>query len=160
MNQNVNYIKVMLDSLRKKVSVLDEIIGINKQQAEIIVDIKKNMVEYETSIDQKQMLIDELNLLDDGFQALYNRIQEEIISNTDNHKDEIKEMQRLISIITDKSIEIRTGEEKNRQVISLQFASLKREFKSFKSNRNIANKYYNTMQKIDYVTPQFLDKKK
>lgn len=160
MDQNVNYIKVMIDSLRKKVSVLDEIININNQQAKIIVDIKKNMVEYEASIDQKQMLIDELNLLDDGFQALYNRIQEEIVSNSNSHKEEIKEMQKLISIITDKSVEIQAGEEKNRQVIAQQFALLKREVKGFKENRKIANKYYNTMQKIDYITPQFLDKKK
>ena len=160
MDQNVNYIKVMIDSLRKKVSILDEIININNQQAKIIVDVKKNMVEYEASIDQKQMLIDELNLLDDGFQALYNRIQEEIISNSTSHKEEVKEMQKLISIITDKSVEIQSGEEKNRQVIAQQFALLKREVKEFKENRKIANKYYSTMQKIDYITPQFLDKKK
>jgi len=160
MDQNVNYIKVMIDSLRKKVSILDEIININNQQAKIIVDVKKNMVEYEASIDQKQMLIDELNKLDDGFQALYNRIQEEIISNSNSHKEEIKEMQKLISIITDKSVEIQSGEEKNRQVIAQQFALLKREVKGFKENRKIANKYYNTMQRIDYITPQFLDKKK
>jgi hypothetical protein len=160
MDQNVNYIKVMIDSLRKKVSILDEIININNQQAKIIVDVKKNMVEYEASIDQKQILIDELNLLDDGFQALYNRIQEEIISNSTSHKEEIKEMQKLISIITDKSVEIQSGEEKNRQVIAQQFALLKRQVKGFKENRKIANQYYNTMQKIDYITPQFLDKKK
>lgn len=160
MEQNVNYIKVMIDSLRKKVTVLDEIIAVNKQQSEVIVDIKKNMVEYEASIDKKQLLIDELNVLDDGFQALYNRIQEEIVSNSDCHKDEIKEMQGLISIITDKSVEIQLGEEKNRQVIAQQFALLKREVRNFKDNRKIANTYYNNMQKTNYITPQFMDKKK
>jgi hypothetical protein len=160
MEQNVNYIKVMIDSLRKKVTVLDKIIDVNKQQSEVIVDIKKNMVEYEASIDKKQLLIDELNVLDDGFQALYKRIQEEIVANADYHKDEIKEMQCLISIITDKSVEIQLGEEKNRQVIAQQFALLKREVKNFKDNRKIANTYYNSMQKTNYITPQFMDKKK
>lgn len=160
MDQNVNYIKVMVDSLYKKVSILDKLLDINMRQAEIIIDVKKNMIAYEVSIDQKQQLIEELNLLDNGFQALYNRIHEEIIANSNNHKEEIKEMQSLISVITDKSVEIQLGEEKNRQVVAQQFALLKREVKNFKDNRKIANKYYNTMQKMDFITPQFLDKKK
>ncbi len=160
MDQNTNYIKVMIDSLYKKISILDKIIDSNVQQATIIVDIKKNMVEYEVSVDQKQQLIDELNTLDNGFQALYNRVQEEIITNVDFHKEEIREMQKLISVITDKSVEIQMGEEKNRQIIAQQFSSLKREVKNFKDNRKIANKYYNTMQRLDFIAPQFLDKKK
>ena len=140
--------------------ILEDLIVANKEQAEIIVDIKKNMVAYEACIDKKQLLIDELNLLDNGFQALYNRIQEEIINNADCHKEEIKEMQKLISIITDKSVEIQNGEEKNRQIIAQQFSLLKREVKNFRDNRKIANTYYNTMQKINYMPPHFLDNKK
>jgi hypothetical protein len=160
MEHNTNYIEVMLDSLRKKIAVLDEIIKVNQKQSELIVDVKKNMVAYESSVEEKQFLIDRLNLLDEGFQTLYNRIQQEILSNAQMHQDEIKEMQLLIGKITDKSIEIQQGEEKNRQIISQQFTDLRREVKSFKDNRIIANKYYNTMQKLDHIPPQFLDKKK
>jgi len=160
MEHKMNYIEVMIDSLRRKVAVLDEIINVNLKQAEIIVDIKKNMAEYEASIEAKQLLIDKLNVLDEGFQTLYNRIQEELISDPGAHKDEIREMQQLIGKITDKSVEIQSGEEKNRQIISQQFASLKREVKNFKDHRKIANKYYNAMQQLDYIPPQFLDKKK
>ncbi|WP_099469199.1 flagellin biosynthesis protein FlgN [Konateibacter massiliensis] len=160
MEQNVNYIKIMIDSLQKKTTILDKIIAVNEKQAEIIVNIKKNMVEYEASLDEKQLLIDELNLLDDGFQALYNRIQPEIVNNAEAHKDEIKEMQHYIALITDKSVEVQNGEEKNRQVISQQFALFKQEVKSFKANKKVTSQYYNTMQQTNYIQPQFLDKKK
>lgn len=159
MEHKVNYIKIMIDSLQKKVAILDEIIIVNEKQATIIIDIKKNMVEYESILDEKQLLIDALNTLDDGFQALYNHVQDEIKNNSEQHKENIKEMQRLIGIITDRSVEIQTGEEKNRAVIAQQFSSFKREVKKFEENRKIASQYYNTMQKTSYITPQFLDKK-
>lgn len=160
MEQNVNYIKIMIDSLQKKVTILDKIIEVNEKQTGIITNIKKNMADYEASLDEKQLLIDELNLLDEGFQTLYNRIQEEIVNNADLHKNEIKEMQRYISLITEKSVEIQTKEEKNRQVISQQFSSFRQEVKKFKQNKKATSQYYNTMQKTNYITPQFLDKKK
>ena len=160
MEQNVNYIKIMIDSLQKKVTILDKIIEVNEKQAGIITNIKKNMADYEVSLDEKQLLIDELNLLDEGFQTLYNRIQKEIVNNADLHKNEIKEMQRYISLITEKSVEIQTKEEKNRQVISQQFSSFRQEVNRFKQNKKATSQYYNTMQKTNYILPQFLDKKK
>ena len=160
MEQNVNYIKIMIDSLQKKVTILDKIIEVNEKQAGIITNIKKNMADYEASLDEKQLLIDELNLLDEGFQTLYNRIQKEIVNNADLHKNEIKEMQRYISLITEKSVEIQTKEEKNRQVISQQFSSFRQEVNRFKQNKKATSQYYNTMQKTNYILPQFLDKKK
>lgn len=160
MKQDVNYIKIMIDSLQKKVKILDGIIAANGKQALIITDIKKNMVEYEASLEEKQLLIDELNKLDEGFQTLYHRIQKEIVNNSVAYKEEIKEMQRLIGIITDKSVDVQTGEEKNREVIAQQFTLFKQEVKSFQQNRKVVGQYYNTMQKTNYINPQFLDKKK
>lgn len=160
MEQNDNYIKIMIDSLQKKVIILDQIIAVNKKQANIITDIKKNMIEYEASLDEKQLLIDELNVLDEGFQSLYNRIQSEVINHSDAHKKEIKEMQRYIALITEKSIEVQSEEEKNRQVISQQFSQFKQEVNRFKQSRKATSQYYNTMQKTNYIAPQFLDKKK
>lgn len=160
MDRNVNYIEIMIDSLQKKIIILEQIIAVNKKQAGIITDIKKNMVEYEASLDEKQLLIDELNILDEGFQALYNRIQPEIVNNADAHKKEIKEMQQYIALITEKSIEVQTEEEKNRQIISQQFSLFKQEVSRFKQNRKATNQYYNTMQQTNYIAPQFLDKKK
>lgn len=160
MEQNVNYIKIMIDSLQKKVIILDKIIAINEHQAEIIIDIKKNMAEYDATLDEKQLLIDELNILDEGFQTLYNRVQEEIVNNADAHKDDIREMQKYITLITEKTVEVQTKEEKNRQIISQQFSLFRQEVKQFKQNKQATSQYYNTMQNTGYITPQFLDKKK
>lgn len=158
MKQDVNYINIMIDSLKKKNTILDKMIAVNKEQANIIIDIKKNMVEYEASLDEKQLLIDELNQLDDGFQALYQHVQEVMINHLDEYKIQVKEMQRYITLITEKSVEIQRQEENNRQVISQQFSSFKKEVVQFKENKRAASKYYNTMQRTNYIPPQFLDK--
>lgn len=160
MEQSTNYINIMKDSLQKKVIVLDKIMSINMKQVEIIKDIKKNMTDYEKTLDEKQLLIDELNLLDDGFQALYTRVEEEISVHKNEYAEEIKEMQKCIALITDKSVEIRDVEEKNRQIISQQFSMFKQEVKKFKQNKRAAGQYYDTMQKTNYISPQFLDQKK
>ncbi len=160
MEQSTNYINIMRDSLQKKIIVLDKIMSINRKQAEIIKDIKTNMAEYEKTLDEKQLLIDELNLLDNGFQALYTRVDEEISVHKNEYAEEIKEMQKCIALITDKSVEIREVEEKNRQIISQQFSLFKQEVKKFKQNKRAAGQYYDTMQKTNYISPQFLDQKK
>lgn len=160
MDQNSNYVKILLESLYKKCNILDEIIKLNNEQSKLVVDIKKNMVEYEATIESKQLLIDELNLLDDGFQAIYIRVKDVLTNCSDEYADEIREMKAVISDITDKSVEIQTGEEKNRQIISQQFALIRKEVKDFKDNKKVANQYYSNMQKLSYVSPQFMDKKK
>lgn len=160
MEQNINYIAIMIDSLNKKVNILDEILQINKEQSELIVDIKKNMAEYDVTLDKKDKLIEKLNILDDGFQKIYDRIQSEIKNNSSKYPEEIKEMKRLIALITDKSVEIQQGEEKNRQVISAQFAKVRQEVKAFRDNKKVAYKYSTNMQRTEYVPSQFLDKKK
>lgn len=160
MDQNSNYVKILLESLYKKRNILDEIINLNNEQSKLVIDIKKNMVEYEATIEKKQLLIDELNLLDDGFQAIYVRVKGELANCADKYADEIREMKAVISELTDKSVEVQTGEEKNRQVISQQFALIRKEVKDFKDNQKVANQYYSNMQKLSYVSPQFMDKKK
>lgn len=160
MEQNNNYIAIMIDSLNKKVRILDEIISINEEQSNIITDIKKNMTEYDITLDKKAKLIDELNILDAGFQNIYDRIKDDIKNNSAMYADEIKQMQHLITQITDKSVQIQQSEERNRQVIETQFSKIKGEIKSFKENRQAATKYYKNMQNTQYVPSHFLDRKK
>lgn len=160
MEQSTNYINIMIESLQKKIIVLDKIMSVNIKQAEMIHDIKMNMADYEKTLDEKQVLIDELNLLDDGFQTLYGRVEHEISAHKNEYVQEIKEMQNCITLITDKSVEIRKVEEKNRQIISQQFTMFKTEVKKYKQNKRAAGQYYDTMQKTNYISPQFLDQKK
>lgn len=160
MEQGTNYINIMRDSLQKKIIVLDKIMAVNRKQTEIIKDIKTNMADYEKTLDEKQVLIDELNLLDEGFQTLYTRVEQEISAHKNEYVEEIKEMQKCIALITDKSVEIQEVEEKNRQIISQQFSLFKQEVKKFKQNKRAAGQYYDTMQKTNYISPQFLDQKK
>lgn len=160
MSHEQDYIKILIESLKKKLAVLDEIISFNKEQKKLIEEEKLDLPEFETTMTQKQELIDKLNLLDDGFETIYGRVKEELVTNSENHKEDIGILKGLISGVTEKSVLIQAEEERNRVAIENHFVSYKKEIRQFKQGRNVASNYYKSMSKLDHMDPHFMDKKK
>ena len=67
MDNNSNYIYMLRDSLKKKIVILDKIIEENGRQRESVSGDKMDDAAFELSMDNKENLINELNVLDDGF---------------------------------------------------------------------------------------------
>lgn len=160
MGHEQDYIKILIESLKKKLMVLEEIISFNKEQKKLIEEEKLDLPEFETTMTQKQGLIDKLNLLDDGFETVYGRVKEELVKNSESHKEDIEILKGLISQVTEKSMLIQAEEERNRVAIENHFASYKKEIRQFKQGRNVASNYYKNMSKTDYMEAHFMDKKK
>lgn len=160
MSHEQDYIKILIDSLKKKLKVLEDIISFNKEQKKLIEEEKLDLPEFEVTLNRKQELIDELNLLDEGFELVYSRVKDELVRDAGSHADEIDALKTLISQVTEKSILIQAEEERNRASIANHFASYKKEIRQFKQGRDAASNYYKSMSKTDHVQPHFLDKKK
>ncbi len=160
MDQGNTYITILIESLEKKIIVLDKIIESNKEQKEILSAEEMDTDRFEANLNQKGELIDELNLLDDGFQGIYERIKEVINSNREAYKDEIKQMQKLISDITEKSVTIRAEEERNKVLAGKQFDNMRGNIGNVKRSRQAANSYYSNMSRVNVVDAQFMDKRK
>ena len=160
MDQGNTYITILIESLEKKIIVLDKIIESNKEQKEILSAEEMDTDRFEANLNQKGELIDELNLLDDGFQGIYERIKEVINSNREAYKDEIKLMQKLISDITEKSVTIRAEEERNKVLAGKQFDNMRGNIGNVKRSRQAANSYYSNMSRVNMVDAQFMDKRK
>lgn len=84
-----NYLDILADSLQKKSIVLDKIEDENNKQAKMLKSDSFPYDEFDAAIDRKGELIEELTALDDGFDALYQRIREQLQDNRDKYKDQI-----------------------------------------------------------------------
>ena len=154
------YIEIMLQSLRKKIQVLDEIIRLNQVQKEVLENEVSDPEDFDRTLESKSDCIDQLTQLDSGFEKLFERVKTEINLNKEQYKEQIRELQGMIRTITDKSMEIQTQETRNKDLMTLRFSRVKQQAKQVRANSKIANDYYKNMAKINYVEPQFMDNKK
>jgi len=67
------YIAIMLQSLQKKEKVLNSIIQINKRQKEELENPSLDPDDFDKTVEEKSKLIEQLELLDNGFEKLYEK---------------------------------------------------------------------------------------
>ena len=154
------YVQIMIDSLKKKVDILNQITALNEEQKELIRADVLDLEAFDVTVEKKGECIDTLTNLDSGFQKLYDRVKEALDGKRDTYKPQIQEMQDLISKIMQLSMSIQAEEERNKDTIKAHFTKLKKEVYQIKNSQKVAQNYYNSMNKLNFVDPQFLDKKK
>ncbi|MCI9539632.1 MAG: flagellar protein FlgN [Lachnospiraceae bacterium] len=160
MQYSTDYIQVLTDSLRKKISLLDTISQINGEQKQLAAEKRMDLELFEETVKRKSDCIDELNKLDDGFQLVYDRVKPELQGNSEKYKAEIRVLKQLISEITEKSMAVQAEEERNKQAVAAHFATYKKEIRQVKASRSATTNYYKSMNKLQNVEPVFMDKKK
>lgn len=156
------YIAIMIQSLQQKNDVLSQIIDRTKEQMELLQKTNIDFDAYDVKVDKKTALISTLEQLDVGFDSLYNKIQEILSSagGREVYRDEIKQMQELITAITEKSTQIQALEARNKQMLETGFALARKQLRGSKTTSKAAMDYYQNMRQTSVVTPQFLDSKK
>ena len=154
------YVDIMIQSLNKKLQVLDRIAELNIIQKEQLEDNLSEVDEFDKIVEEKATLIEQIEQLDSGFEKLFARVKDELDANKDSYADSIKTMQSYIRRITDKSMEIQAQEARNRDLMVRKFAYVKESAKTVRTNSKIATQYYKNMMNLNYVDPQFMDNKK
>ena len=159
-DNEASYIEIMKDSLVKKIAVLNKISEQNKIQQGLTQTEEFDYDIFEKTLEEKEKLIDEIDRLDSGFQSVFDRIKEILESGRENYADDIKQMQKLIAIITDKSANIMVEEKRNKEAIMNRKDSLKKEVGMARTTNKVAANYYKTMSKLNVLDSQFIDAKK
>ncbi len=154
-----DYINIMIDGLHKKSSLLDAIIESNGQLEKVINEPEMDMEQFGKILDEKDGYAKQITQLDEGFQSLFDKIQDEIRNNKDQYRQQILEMQQLIRELTDKAVQIQDTEARHRLTIEGQFAKKHKRLQVAKRGMNVAQNYYKNMSKLNIVDSQFLDKK-
>ena len=154
------YLQIMIESLEKKVEVLDQIMELNIRQAEISAHQPMDMEAYDKTMEEKGKLIDEINKLDEGFSSTYALVKDEVQKSPEKYRSKVLEMQELIRVAVEKGVTIEAQEKRNRSALETVFRMKRTEIKQLKASNAVAQKYYKSMSKINYVDPQLMDKKK
>lgn len=158
--QNKDYVAVLKQGLEKKIRILEQLLEKNARQRELLADPQLEPEEFEASLNEKAALIDELITIDDGFEQVYERVRVEIQEHRSDYAADIVQMQGYITEIMEKSTQVQTEEQRNRELILKKFADVKKQIREVKSGKKAVDQYYHNMMKLNYVDPQFLDDKK
>lgn len=141
------YIRIMTESLEKKRDILGKVIELNKQQKFLLQDPNLSPEQFEENMQYKANLVDQLNLLDSGFEKLFNRVRDALNNNRDLYTSEIRRMQELIKDITALLNTVQTQEVRNREEVTRKFASVREQVKGVRNSQKVVNQYYQNMMK-------------
>lgn len=154
-----NYLKVLEESLRKKLQVLDEVQAYNEKQKQIFESEDVDLELFDKAIEEKGKLIEQINKLDEGFEILYANIAEELKGNKGMYTEHIQMLQQLVKQVTDKSVAVQTQEARNKALIEEYFAKERAGIRQKRKTSKAAYDYYKKVRSSDYVPPQFYDSK-
>ena len=152
--------QILVESLEKKSRILDEIIEENAAQERLFKQEELDMEALDASSDRMGELAEKLELLDEGFESVYDRIRQELIDNKSAYRVEIKRMQELIAVITEKVVSINAGRMRNKLQAENHFKKSRQKIGRASSKMKVSQNYYNNMNQLNFVNPQFYDNKK
>lgn len=151
---------VLADSLQRKYSILQSILELTKKQEVLLKEETFDETEFLKTISDKQVFINKMEELDNGFEAIYTRVKSELETNREQYQDEIKKMQQLITQVTELGIDIEALEKRNKVQMDKVLINRKQKIKDLRMNNTVANSYYRNMANHQYNQSYFLDRKK
>lgn len=160
--QNIehNYIGILKESLDKKIKILDDILEQNRCQEKILHEPEIDFDGFNETVATKEKCINELEILDKGFQTVFDRVKETLNADKETYRQDIKELQEKIKTITEKSMDIQSGEARNKEAFQKTITESRKNIRSVKTANKVAANYYQSMNKLNVVDSQFLDTKK
>lgn len=155
-----NYLDILEESLCKKSAVLDEILEYNNAQERLLKQDKVSLEELDENMNQKDILVQKVTELDEGFETLFDRIRDQLQANKELYSEQIRRLQGLIAQVTEKSVSVQAQEARNKKLIEDYFAVERDQLRQGKKASKAAYGYYKSMSNSNAVPPQFMDQKK
>ena len=154
------YIIALKESLEKKLKVLDETYRICQMQFDIISGNDPDYDEFDRLFDDKEICIEKLSKLDEGFEIVYERVSEELKANSEEYSEAIAQMKELITKITEVSTSISALEERIKNGVSDALIKERKGIADTKRSVNVAMNYYKNMTGTGIPDSMYMDKKK
>ncbi len=145
MNQTATYVNIMQESLVRKKKYLTEIWELTKEQEKIAHSKRFDEEAFGKLIDQKEILINNVNEIDKGFTSLYDKVRTEVLEHKGFYGNQLKTMQSLIKDCVDLGMQIEVLEERNRAALEQAFSVGFKGVRQAKQSKKVANKYYKSM---------------
>jgi len=155
-----NEIQLLMDSLEKKKGILKDILTKSRQQGKIASSEKFDMEQFDQLVDEKADLIDQMDEMDRGFDATFNRIREELLSNKDAYKKEIACMQDLIKETVDLGAQIHATEARTKESMERALKINRQELLKRRTSSKSVRDYYKANSQLNFAGSYFIDQKK
>ena len=158
--QTARYLAILTDSLIKKNSILDRISGICTEHEKCLFGDKTDIDGYNRLMEEKGRLVNDLELIDDGFTALYERVSPVLREDPAPYADSIRRMQELINEISGRTALIQAAEIRIRSRLERLAESARPSRNTYTSAREAVREYSRTMQKSHVTQAIFVDNMK
>ena len=160
MENTGTYVKIMQESLARKQKYLSEILALTKTQTELAVAEEFDEDAFSKTVEEKEVLINNINEIDKGFSSVYDRVRLEIQADPAAYRMELLDIQAKIKACVDTGMEIEATEERNRAALEQAFATKFKGLRQVKQSKSVANRYYQSMANGMVNDSLLYDKKK
>ena len=154
-----NYLRILQDSLVKKIRVLEQLEDCNVRQEVALKKEPVSLEEFDAITVEKGELIDRMIKLDNGFEQLYERVKGQLEENKEAYRMEIIALQELVRQITDKSMTLQAQEARNKALVEKFFAKEKAGLRQGRLGSQAAMSYYANMSRMGVNAPRVIDEK-
>jgi len=153
------YVKILRESLEKKVELLTLISEENDTQGRVLSDPNSTPDEFQATIDNKDKWISDISVLDNGFSAVFEKVKPLLENQKQKYRGEISKMKELVRQITDLSAKVEKQEKENYLLAQQKFAGVRKQVQKIRKSQNAVSSYYRSMNGSGYDA-QFLDSTK
>ena len=158
--QEKEYLEVLVQSLKKKLMILNQLAVLNQDQRDILQDENADPDAFDINVRDKDRLIQQIVELDAGFDEVYAHIKSLMERDHSAYEEQLQEMRELIRLIMAKDASVRAEEQRNYALAQRKFASVKSKVREVKASQKMVNSYYRTMMGQKSGDSMFLDNKK
>ena len=154
------YLRALIRSMEEKIRCLSLLQEKTDKQTQLLTEETMDWDAFDALIDEKAELIEELDGLDDGFTSVFDRIKDELDKKRAEYKEEIATLKQQIRKVTEQSTSLMASEQRNKDLVIKQTGAARREIAQRKTSSRAAANYYKSMNQINMIDPQLMDKKK
>lgn len=158
--QEREYLDVLIQSLRKKLVLLNRIAILSKEQRELLQDEDMTPDAFDLNVRDKDDLVQQIVVLDAGFDEVYAHIKDLMERDHAMYEDRLSQMRELIRQIMAKDASIRAEEKRNYELAQRKFASIKTKVREMKASQKMVSSYYKSMMRQKPGEAAFLDNRK
>lgn len=155
-----NYLSILEESLEKKLQVMAEIQKYSLLQQEIFQSQEADLDKFDEYVDKKDELLEELGVLDNGFEALYSSVSRQLQDNREKYAEQIRRLQELVTRVTEESVTIQTQEARNKKLVEDYFRRQRAGIAKNRKSSSAAYNYYKNMSGSSVETSYLYDDKK
>ena len=159
--KDLTYISILIDSLKKKIEVLERLRNDTEKQEEILSRDELDFDAFNKTIESKEKSLTRLSELDDGFLEVYEKVAPLFKNDKESYENEITYLKELVRRVTDYSTMLTALEERNKVKLSIHLNRGKQRIKEYKqSSKTVAAYYKNIANKRTPEGSTFYDRKK